>query len=1797
MKMVKGVLILVISLCVNIFVHAQKNCILRVEQTFNGWVKCNGSHTPTWERTDLFVSDGTKQQISAANSSVDIPLLVFEKDGSFYDSESKTKLELKMELDAGEMNNSDNPDWSENFQISCGEKKYSKTISHSCGFLGLGEDGFDATIKLIFDNPVFISAKENEVIPVEDGAFVIQVNKFYLDRVKGDVCLEYYVNGDVNDQGELNWKTITNKRVVSQQEISITYDDLFGSYSEDNDEYIKNSGKKIFFRVKKRLLDGKTISYSNEISVRFYHRGPDFTIDDIRWTSCNPLHVYVNINIPKYLDKVVNNNSLLYQWAISIPNKDDDSNQNFAQKADLIFVSDNKYELKFYQQSNFFYPDYTYQLNLLLKDENGSDIDCFFPTQQFTIPKKLAPVAVSQTPEKSYPIGDKSYDLLSATNAYAVLKMTDTDFSAKGRLPYTILNPENGLEDKVRENLATGDYEETKNTAEFKNEFQKYLQDKLVQKEWAHYYEREFENWYKNNLKQVFSAYYPKQSRDLDLSNAYTNTLIDNPSSIAPQIKGLFYTGNYLLYGDVDFKGYYTCGENVRYTNQDYNLYFLDIKGDKAQDVIDAIKMNNASKSSQSYSNHLSFSINDNDCWGCECPPSINYPVYDKSPQKSLVVSLNEHGTGNHWYLHFMKPKTRSVFVQDYIDGNVLVIENGVLKNLGDDFYEYKGTENVTSAIYINNDETIYFTDVSSVKQWTKDGVSTLFDEEGVQLINYNINSKYLSNRFVLYKAKDGKTYKRQLVYSANKDDIFNEGKLYKDDVSVFSYKWWQDFKEFTRKKLYNEKYGYRFYKINDFVKDGDDLVSRGELIFTDNDGCPSEPEKIPYEVRVPAQPKMSAESVQNMNLPSGRCASDGSAKVTYSGGGVPPYYYTNSKGEKLELSENNQTIIVDGLSYGDNTVHFYNSKGEESFTLSIMMPNNDIKAKVAHDYTCSDSNGCIDVTLPSDVNSYWFSRTSTPNDTCYLSNDNGKMIDGEYILYCDFGNDCIIKYPDVLEIKNKLFTANAVPTNAKEMGKSGSVLITLENSSDVVWTDVTSDKTLNDVVVGTNWEMSAGEYKWKVSNDGCEVPVEFSIKEPYVVTTCEFIDDDRNYDEEGAKLKIVVSGVGHDIEKYSYKLSNDIQFTCSLNGLYSCDAEDDYSLQLLVDGMEDKELVSRVTIDAGFKPVVSVSDEKRCSGSDVKVNISVNDVCQYSVDEVTWFDLKVGSNETYVPETAKVIYLKKENKKNDKYLNYTYVVIRTIPLDIQPVEDLKYHIFHRNVTCYGLADGIIGIDANSIENTVGNLVYTIDGFSDIFSASDIKSDLAEGDYYVLVYDDLCPSDDLAKDIIHIDAPKTSLEISKDVVHPSCDSEDGQIAFSISGGWGTYHVKEESDFDEYDLASLLPDDAIAENKGMVYDKLASGIHKIYVIDNGGCRIPIVEELNDKIVGVDYTPVIKNVTCYDFADGSVSLTGMSNLGENAHCFFYVDGIKSYDIELNEVDKEIIIADSLDVKNEYKIVLRNDLGCIGSKTFSVEQPKPVTVELGDDVIICPGSSYICDAGNYDAYVWKKDDEVVSNESVYVVTEPARYSITVYGENNCSASDDINIAVGNEALRPNFLMASNASLNDTIIMIEMSNMDVDNIEWEYKNEAFEDVTSEISDEDYLLCLNALQKGTYFITMHVSAGGCVASETKQIDIYDMFDDYEDFQIGFDPLIKSFKVAPNPNSGEFFVMLKLREEHEVEIMIYSVSSTSQIDYRKVDGADNYNEHFNIREWPSGMYMITIIVGSEKKMIKVLYKK
>ena len=367
---------------------------------------------------------------------------------------------------------------------------------------------------------------------------------------------------------------------------------------------------------------------------------------------------------------------------------------------------------------------------------------------------------------------------------------------------------------------------------------------------------------------------------------------------------------------------------------------------------------------------------------------------------------------------------------------------------------------------------------------------------------------------------------------------------------------------------------------------------------------------------------------------------------------------------------------------------------------------------------------------------------------------------------------------------------------------------------------------------------------------------------------------------------------------------------------------------------------------------------------------------------------------------------------------------------------------------------------------------------------------------------------------------------------------------------------------------------------MSVNTLSAGTYKVRITDENNCTtttefaVGTPEPVKNQLVK------LRDALCYGYNDGRIETNTIGGVGNYKYVW--------------STGESTSFADSLKA-GQYMVVVADNHECRDTAVYTVAEPEKLTVELGDDALICPGNSYTFDAGEYAKYEWRREsnDSIIETNRQLTTNQGGEYYILVKNEKGCIAQDTIFLGIGEDALVANFLVSSNITISDTIVAIELSNMPVDSIRWEYDETAFIDITVD-EDESYIKKIRSEKIGTQYITMWAYSGGCMSSDTKQIEVYDIIEEYDSFNLGYDPLIKSVKIAPNPNNGEFFLLVTLREKYDVEVQINDVTTGHVVEKRKLTESDRYEEYINIRTWGSGIYVLSITAGEERRVVKIL---
>jgi hypothetical protein len=327
--------------------------------------------------------------------------------------------------------------------------------------------------------------------------------------------------------------------------------------------------------------------------------------------------------------------------------------------------------------------------------------------------------------------------------------------------------------------------------------------------------------------------------------------------------------------------------------------------------------------------------------------------------------------------------------------------------------------------------------------------------------------------------------------------------------------------------------------------------------------------------------------------------------------------------------------------------------------------------------------------------------------------------------------------------------------------------------------------------------------------------------------------------------------------------------------------------------------------------------------------------------------------------------------------------------------------------------------------------------------------------------------------------------------------------------------------------------------------------------------------------------VRTPHCYGYTDGRI-LTGALG-GVPAYIYQWSNGATTPDVE------------NL-AKGNYNIAVTDANGCVYQKSFILEEPDAQTVDLGEDVVICPGNTHLLDGKDYLAYRWYTAAGNISNERYLYVREAGRYFLEATDARGCPVFGEVNVAIGNNALKADFLLPSGAALGDTIMIFELSNMALDSLRWEYDRTAFERVFwSSDYDYSYILSLLSVEPGLHNIDLYAYSGGCYSRATKSIDV-----DTQRAPVAVPgmanaaPLITAVKLYPNPNNAVFAVEIKLREAVDVRLVLFSVVPGTRMNDRTERGSDYYHISYNLSQLNTGVYVMMVMAGDERQLIKFI---
>ena len=497
-----------------------------------------------------------------------------------------------------------------------------------------------------------------------------------------------------------------------------------------------------------------------------------------------------------------------------------------------------------------------------------------------------------------------------------------------------------------------------------------------------------------------------------------------------------------------------------------------------------------------------------------------------------------------------------------------------------------------------------------------------------------------------------------------------------------------------------------------------------------------------------------------------------------------------------------------------------------------------------------------------------------------------------------------------------------------------------------------------------------------------------------------------------------------------------------------------------------------------------------------------------------------------------------------------------------QPLQQLDFSFIAKdyngfNVSCFGNNDGVI--DVTPLGGNGGP--YT--GYSYKISGREAQTlstftSLAAGNYNLDVTDQRgC----MVSRPVTLSQDKSKIKLEVAIIEmPVCWYDtSGDIELNASGGLSPYSYCINSN-------AFKSDNRFSE--------LGADKYHFTVKDRNGCLQSIDTTVSSSISKMEITGRVKDVNCFGQNDGSVKVTVEG--GREPYSFRWA--------ELTSAESEIRGL----MKGMYNLSITDDAGCKVDGRYEVKEPSlplSISAETFSACAQTPSGIIIPNAiGGKSPYSFAIGDgsEMSSDGKFYVYG--GAYKVHVADANNCTTETNVNVPVRNVMPMVNFMVATSRYAMDTLVVKDVSLPRPDSIKWTFSPEAL------VIDNDYLQSrVKYNETGLYPVKMTGYFEQCEYSVEKLLQI-----------APFDPRtlqdndnlsgIESVIISPNPNSGQFNLVVKLHTKEQINIKVLDMNSILCYSNR-VPPILELEEYISLPDPMTGTYVLWVITETDSKAI------
>jgi len=327
-------------------------------------------------------------------------------------------------------------------------------------------------------------------------------------------------------------------------------------------------------------------------------------------------------------------------------------------------------------------------------------------------------------------------------------------------------------------------------------------------------------------------------------------------------------------------------------------------------------------------------------------------------------------------------------------------------------------------------------------------------------------------------------------------------------------------------------------------------------------------------------------------------------------------------------------------------------------------------------------------------------------------------------------------------------------------------------------------------------------------------------------------------------------------------------------------------------------------------------------------------------------------------------------------------------------------------------------------------------------------------------------------------------------------------------------------------------------------------------------------------GVLATETTKNPTCFNGNDGEIKLNVSG--GNLPYTYNWNTGATTKDLT------------NLSAGN-YEVNISCPDCCIYKKKFILKNPNPIIVNLGPDRTLCNEQVLNLDALITDdkaQYSWSATNGFSSSEAKVSLTKAGTYRVKVTSGLGCINEDEIIVKTSQAAISSEFLLSSQAYLDEEVILINTSNPFGENTQWIIPNGA-----KIVDQKEKYITLKFDTIGIYTIGLLQTQGECYATYNKNITVEKRTTmPNSGTNSNF---ITSFIVTPNPNDGNFKAIVNLENTSAVQLRLFSDTGQFTAIQKKDSGKNKYEIDFAAK-LSAGMYFLVLETVQQTLVKKII---